>query len=138
MTNDPVNTSQQKKNTTDIEPRINRTVIHIPLLNQHRGKFPKDGSCSRSHDSSGCKNYWGKTSSLHLPNPSIMCSTFLLFMNLVVPWQWGVSIGVRKRIKHLNVKKRTLPVLIPKVPSNNIKLSSIFSVGSSVSEWFMI
>ena len=61
---------------------------------------------------------------------------FLLFMNLVAPWQWGARIGARKRIKHPNVKKCTLPVPTPKVPSNNIKSSSIFSVGSSVSESF--
>jgi len=44
------------------------------------------------------------------------------------------GIGVQKRVKHPNIKENTLPILPPLSPSNNIEMSTIFSVGSSISK----
>jgi len=56
----------------------------------------------------------------------------------VASWQWETGMGMCKRIKHPNVKECTLPIPPLKIPSSNIKLSTIFPVGSGMLERFTI
>jgi len=93
--------SQQRKTQPTLKVEQTVTVVHIPLLSQHGSKLLKNSNCNKLHASCGWKHQWWKTCSLHFPNTLIICLTFLLFMSYVAP---GAKIGVRKWIKHPNIK----------------------------------
>jgi len=52
-----------------------------------------------------------------LPDMFIICLTFLLLMCDIVPEQWGMKIGLRKQVKHPNIKEHMLPIRLLTITS---------------------
>ena len=52
-------------------------------------------------------------------------------MKLVTSGQLEAKIRARKRVENPDIEKRTLPILTPKIPGNNIKTGTIFTIGSN-------
>jgi len=64
--------------------------------------------------------------------------SLLQLISYVAPRQRRLGMAACKRVKHSNVKKRTLSILTPKVPSHLIKTCTILMIGCGIMEWFII
>ena len=75
----------------------------------------------------------GKTSSLLFLNLFIKCLKFLLHMNLVAPWKWGVGTGASKGNKRYNTQCLNIydAYCDPRIPSN-INLLTVVGLGISI------